>query len=236
LETGEERPRVITPADERRGVLSPDGSRLAFQRVEDARYGVYVTLVAGGAEVKVCDHCRSMLTWSPDGKSLIVSDGAPESLALLDVSTLRKTVIAERQGEYAVFDGVISPDGNWFAFDMLITPSLRPIFVANARGPKPLPKEKWVKAADGYFHSKPWWSPDGNLLYFYSRRDNFECIWAQRLDPVSKQPRGDAFAVQHFHDNLQTPNGAFIGYGATDRGLYLVLEESKGNIWLAEPQ
>ena len=236
LETGEERAVVITPADERRAVISPDGSRLAFQRVEQGRYSVYVAPITGGPEVRVCEHCRSMLTWSPDGESLIVSDGTPESLATLNVATLQTTLIAERQGEYAVFDGVFSPDGAWFAFDMLVAPGLRPIYVVSAREPRPVPQEKWIKVADDYFQGKPWWSPDGNLLYFYSRRDNFECIWAQRLDPATKQPRGDPFAVRHLHDSLRVPNGSFIGYGGAADGLYLVLEEARGNIWLAEPQ
>ena len=38
---------------------------------------------------------------------------------------------------------------------------------------------------------KPFWSPDGNLLYFLSSRDGFLCLWAQWLDPSTKHPLGD---------------------------------------------
>ena len=32
----------------------------------------------------------------------------------------------------------------------------------------------------------PAWSPDANLLYFWSSRDGSPCLWAQRLDPLTK--------------------------------------------------
>ena len=41
--------------------------------------------------------------------------------------------------------------------------------------------------------------PDGNLLYFFSERDGFPCIWAQRVEPLTKHPLGDMFPVYHLH-------------------------------------
>lgn len=32
---------------------------------------------------------------------------------------------------------------------------------------------------------------------FFSDLEGFRCIWAQRLDPATKQPEGPAFAVRH---------------------------------------
>jgi hypothetical protein len=37
-------------------------------------------------------------------------------------------------------------------------------------------------------------------VYFTSTRDGFMCIWAQRLDPVTRHPMGPPFAYEHFHD------------------------------------
>ena len=38
-------------------------------------------------------------------------------------------------------------------------------------------------------------------MYFTSTRDGYLCIWAQRLDPVSKHPLGSPFAYEHFHNS-----------------------------------
>lgn len=34
----------------------------------------------------------------------------------------------------------------------------------------------------------PDWSPDASLLYFWSDRDGSACLWAQRLDSITKRP------------------------------------------------
>ena len=77
--------------------------------------------------------------------------------------------------------------------------------------------------------------PDGNTLYFLSSQDEFLCIWAQSLDPATKNPKGPPKAVQHFHERLRTRGAASFGYAMTADKLYLPLGETKGNIWLAEP-
>jgi hypothetical protein len=43
-------------------------------------------------------------------------------------------------------------------------------------------------------------------------RDGFLCIWAQAVDPDTKAPRGEPFAVFHAHRNpwrRGAPRGAF---------------------------
>jgi hypothetical protein len=56
------------------------------------------------------------------------------------------------------------------------------------------------------FNKRPWWAPNGNLLYFLSTRDNYTCIWAQPLDPATKQARGEPKVVSHFHDARRSVN------------------------------
>jgi hypothetical protein len=62
----------------------------------------------------------------------------------------------------------------------------------------------WIRTiTDGQFNDdKPQFSPDGNTIYFTSTRDGYLCIWAQRLDPMTKQPVGAAYPYQHFHNSM----------------------------------
>src|SRR5262249_437473 len=95
----------------------------------------------------------------------------------------------------------------------------------------------WVAVTDG--SNIDWhisWSPDGNLLYFLSHRDGFFCIWAQRLNPTSKQPTGAPFAIQHFHHAYQSlarlDRGDIIGMSVARGTMAFALRELTGNIWL----
>ena len=74
----------------------------------------------------------------------------------------------------------------------------------------------------------------GNLLYFYSKRDGFMCIWAQRLDPASKRPSGAPFAVRHFHSaRLAIPPVGSLGLAVAENKIVFTQRETAGNIWMA---
>ena len=36
------------------------------------------------------------------------------------------------------------------------------------------------------------WSPGGNLVYYHSAEDTYQCLYARHLDPLTKQPQGEA--------------------------------------------
>ena len=97
---------------------------------------------------------------------------------------------------------------------------------------------EWITVADYPGRNiRPWWSPDSNLLYFLSQKDSHPCIWAQSLNPATKHPVGEPFAVYHFHETRRgPPMEGTAGFGpaiAKDRIIFS-LSEQTGNIWLAE--
>ena len=74
-------------------------------------------------------------------------------------------------------------------------------------------------------------------MYFISDRDEFACVWAQPLDPTTKEPKGPLKVLQHFHgrQRIHAENTAYFGYAMSEDTLYYPAYESRGNIWLAEP-
>src|SRR3954449_7230618 len=74
------------------------------------------------------------------------------------------------------------------------------ILISPVRDHDAVTEAEWIAVTDGRYDSdKPQFSPDGNTVYFTSTRDGYLCIWAQKLDPVTKRPVGDPVAFEHFH-------------------------------------
>ena len=44
------------------------------------------------------------------------------------------------------------------------------------------------------------------MLYFFSVRDGFRCLYVQAVDPATGRPVGDAALVKHLH-NVRGPGG-----------------------------
>jgi hypothetical protein len=101
-------------------------------------------------------------------------------------------------------------------------------------------KDQWISITEHkpISQDKPRWSPDGNLLYYLSEVDGFQCIWAQRLDPVTKRPVGQPLEISHWHSarrslmNVQIP--LFQELSVTADKLFFNVGETTGNIWMAE--
>ena len=46
------------------------------------------------------------------------------------------------------------------------------------RGTETVPTEDWIPVTDAVTNDmKPYWSPDGNLMYYVSESDAHHCVW-----------------------------------------------------------
>ena len=132
-----------------------------------------------------------------------------------------------------------SPDGRWIIFHKFGGPTIRQVFVAPFRNGL-VPREEWIPiTGENGLDRNAAWAPDGRRVYFQSDRDRFRCIWAQNLDPVSKRPIGEPFAVYHSHF-ARYSLGSVVSISsislttAQDR-LFFAEPEITGNIWMLEP-
>jgi hypothetical protein len=123
-----------------------------------------------------------------------------------------------------------SPDGRWFSFIDIGTSGMHAYIAAASE--QPVPESAWIAVMDG---EPQGWSPDGILFYVTSWRDGHACIWARRLQPVTKQPVGEPFAVFHSHSaRLAFSNQIERTLGVGSNRLVFSMGERTGNIWMAE--
>ena len=116
-------------------------------------------------------------------------------------------------------------------------PQHEPVFVSPVKQGKAAGENEWISVSDhSVRNQRPWWSPDGRLLYFISTLDGFPCIWAQRLGPSTKHPWGEPLAVHHFHGARRTVPEALASFGPAVSGDRIIfsISELTGNIWMAE--
>lgn len=234
LRTGEERPLTATPYGENAPVISADGATV-FYSIYGKREA-YLVSSSGGEATKVCENCG---TWniSHDATNLAFwySTAKPVvSIGLLNLPTGRKVELVKHPA-YSLYQPQFSPDDRFIAFVAQTGLGHSEVFVAELKKLEPVDSAEWIRITGGDLSvDKPRWSPDGNLMYFTSKRDGFMCIWAQRLDANTKGPVGEAFDVYHFHTSRRSL--ANVGLGPLEisvarNALVFNLGEITANVW-----
>ena len=210
-----------------RPAINSSGTRIAFSAYEHDKRVVYVS-TPGGAPEKLCEACLRATDWSRDEKTLLVFGGNPYQVNTLDLASHRQTPLFKHP-EYSLLYGRFSPDNRWVSFTARFQPNRGRIAIAPIDGPKPVPESAWITIADEEAEDWANWSPDGNTLYFTSRRDGHSCLWAQRIGASSRRPVGEPFAVQHLHGRVSYQQG---GWSAAGGRIGLLLIEATGNVWM----
>jgi hypothetical protein len=176
----------------------------------------------------VCEGCGEATDWSSDGKRIIGNTADGRAWAL-DLTSRRKADLLATH--HWVATDTFSPDNRWFSFVDVSYGTGQRAYIAPVRE-VPVAESAWVYIIDGEVWA---WAPDGNLLYAASGRDGHFCIWAQRLDAVTKRPLGVPFAVFHSHNaRLSLANPKDFTLGVAGGKMLFSMGERTGNIWMAE--
>ena len=237
--------------------ISPDGSKVIFER--DCKEGTwpndpespspcsFMVAAAGGQPEQICERC------TPRGFS---SDGSVVLLQKLDLTEIDKSRIvaldlrtkAEQDflslPDAPLFHAYFSWDDRWVVFkksqSLHLPEPLAEILIAPVRHGSPAGEAEWIAVTDGrHRDDKPQFSADGNTLYFTSTRDGNLCIWAQRLDPVTKHPLGPPFAYEHFHDSAGRAGAFYLSEAdlsvARDK-ILINLPQVHSDTWMTQMQ
>ncbi len=229
-ETRRETPLVVTPENEHRAFISPDGETVAFVRWPYMNSELLIVPSAGGAEQKVADGVATLFSWAGDSRRIVCGlnkEAQGYELVTIDVFTKEAVGLLPEDNGVAA----LSPDGSWVSFTS--REPTRALFVAPVRDGAASPRSEWIEISRQPGVGRNRWSPNGEVLYFSSRKHGHPCIWAQRLHPESKQPVGEAKHVFGSHEPSRVEQRWPYGLGP-DR-IYLSVEERTSNIWLAEP-
>lgn len=196
---------------------------------------IFVVAANGGTPEQVCADCGEVEAWSTDGNEILyLTAHDPSGIGLLKIGASQNDGWL-RHPSYGIYNPRHSSSG-WIAFNARAD-RLAPakLFVARIRASVVAAQTEWIVVnEDG---EAPSWSPDGNLLYFWSDRDGSPCLWAQRLDPATKRPAGMPLGIQHFHSRGLSWKNLYLGApdiaAARDR-LVFNLGEHAGNIWMTQ--
>jgi Tol biopolymer transport system component len=237
LKTGDER-TVMRTGTQPRARLSPDGSMIAVNAAGVATEPDRVVQIVpwSGEQTRVlCGDCGLVYDWSPDGRRIIYRAGNPMRFYDVDAATRNKRAIAS-DPQYALAGVMLSPDQRWAAIQYALTANVRPLFVAPVRDGIAAPRQDWIAVMDQPgTHQRPWWSPDGNILYFLSNAAGKDYIWAQRLRAETRQSVGEPFIVcKPPSGRLSFFVGPQFGPGLSRDTIVFQMTESNTQIWVGE--
>ena len=172
---------------------SPDGRYIAFLRVSPGKKEVYIVPALGGPARFVCQSTASKPVWvqdasamsdssgpawSPDGKSLAITDNeqhrGPDSIYLASVQTGAKTKLTSPpMSDTGDYFPAFSPDGHYLAFVRAISQrGIADIYV------QPLPKGAARRITfDHKTISGLTWASD-HMIVFSSNRTGSNMLWA----------------------------------------------------------
>lgn len=231
--------------------ISPDGSRVIFER--DCQYGKwpdgsplpcsFMVAAAGGAPEQVCERCTAH-GFSSDGLVVLLqkydlTDVNKDRIVALDLRTRTERNFLSLP-DRPVFHPFFSWDDRWVVFKKTQPGNEPPsqIMIAPVRLGSAAPETEWIAVTDGkHSDDKPQFSADGNTVYFTSTRDGSLCIWAQRLDPVTKHQLGPSFAYEHFHNAAGRASAGYVNNSdlsvARDKML-INLFQIHSDIWMTQ--
>jgi tricorn protease-like protein len=219
--------------------LAGDGGSILYT---NAAYDLLSIPSAGGTSEKLCDRCGTAMGASTDGRQAAFEPAENEDVLMYDFARRATVKLALRPSPDLILSSSrFSRDGKWVAFHALRNATnTAQVWIAPTGAEIPAPQSKWIAVTDGSkLERDPAWSADGRFLYFLSERDGFRCIWARPLDPATKRPTGEAFAVRHFHSARFSlrhvgSQGFRTGLSAGEGALVFSMGELKGNVWMEE--
>ncbi|HET8550066.1 MAG TPA: hypothetical protein VFL57_18780, partial [Bryobacteraceae bacterium] len=234
--------RIAEAAEASPPVISDDSSQVAWAVMEQKRISIYSAPLRGGVPRRLCTNCGRPVEWFANGTRLLYDRAGPDrnEIHVLDIATGQSRKLLGYP-KHELFTPRLSPDGRLLCFTAVMGTVERRIYLAPFSPDHEIDQSQWTVFLEGSnLQRQPFWSANGQIIYFLSERDAFRCVWGQRINRETRKPIGDAFAVRHFHqfrnNLLDFGDVANIGLSVAGNTMFIAIREIQSNIWLAERQ
>ncbi len=202
-------------AHDKHAVWSPDGSQIAYVSDLTGEEQIYVVPQDGSSEpTQLTDGLTSMLfalRWSPVGTHLSFSDKFGK-LHILDVKSRELLEVADRR--HGILDDYSwSPCGGHIALALSEPSGFEVIHIFS------LADRQLHRVTDGFFEdTEPTWGPQGDYLFFVSRREFAPQISVSEWNFATNRMNGVfAFALRRDVPHLFPPQNDEVTLGKQDQ-------------------
>ena len=244
LATGAERVLADGPAGPKwYPAISPGGHLLAYgvrmPGGDRAARPIFIVDLRDRTWRQLGDDCGGRpREWIDERRLIIERYARLNSIASIDTDTGAQQDLVQ-SADHSIKNPRLSPDRQWLAFDASRPNEPPAVFVAKLRE-QSIPESDWLIVDRAASH--PFWSADGQLLYYTPVGTSpliRGAIRARRFEPGSGAVGGDAINVYASHEMMMPAFLPGTGPIATPDQILLVLGDFRGDIWLmdlASPQ
>jgi Tol biopolymer transport system component len=241
LESGSEAVAAGEPEHGGRGfpAISPSGIQLAYGSLvpgPPVRRPIFVVDLPDGNTRQIRDDSGGRpRQWIDERYLLIETFGSRlNRFAVVDMTTASEhDVLAS--SDRSLTNPRVSPNAGWIAFDAAPPGGSPTVYVARVSRRDLLPESDWIAVDEAASH--PFWSRDGQLLYYLALTPNSDirgAVRARHVSVASGRPKGEP--VQVLTLNEMVVPAAVTGTTpivAPDQ-IILVLGDFRGDIWMMD--
>jgi Tol biopolymer transport system component len=239
LNSGSDTGAAVEPEHGGRGfpAISPGGAKLAYGSLvpgPPVRRPIFVVDLPDGMTRQVLDDCGGRpRQWLDERYLLIETFGSRlNRFVIVDTTTASQTDILASTNR-SITNPRVSPNGDLIAFDAASPGGSPTVYIARASRGDLIQESEWIAIDEAASH--PFWSRDGQILYYLALRPNSDIrgvVRARHMSADSGLPQGEPFQV--FTLNEMVVPAALAGTTpivAPDQIIF-VLGDFRGDIWM----
>ena len=150
--------------------FSPDGQAIAYVGSEEHRAAIFLIPALGGRAIRLADRGTSGLTWSPDGRWLVLSHGSSRedtrrSLFIMPSTGGSEGRLTDPPIPANDGDGAFSPDGRQIVFVRSLSRYTGDLYAISIREGRAIGQARRI-TTDQREKSSPVWTANGKEIVF----------------------------------------------------------------------